>query len=108
MTAPAADKLSRDVQRVHDLIRLACDRAATEAEARTAAFAAVKLIHQHGMRVVATAPEPEPAEEGRFINAKFASACRVCGAPVYAGQPCWWKRGGGVEHLPCHRSRGAA
>lgn len=110
MTSTLDAKLSRDVQRVHDLIRLACDSAATEAEARTAAWAAVRLIHLRGLLVLAVAPQPAPpppppVDDGRYINAKFASACRVCGDTVYAGQPCWWRRSGGVEHLACHHSR---
>jgi hypothetical protein len=40
------------VQRVNDLIRLAVDAGASEHEARTAAFQAVRLLAKHGLRVV--------------------------------------------------------
>jgi hypothetical protein len=113
--------LSRDVQRVHDLIRLAVDSAAAEAEARTAALTACKLIFRRKLLVVAVAPQPQPAPpprppppppprqqpSGARITSRYRSFCHVCGGAVEVGQACWWTRGIGVEHLRC-RNQGAA
>lgn len=120
--------VTREVQRVRDLVRLAANDGAAEAEARTAALAACKLISKHGMivlahlpepmiveRIVERAPEPRratsysppppPHPHGhrgrRVIRSRYASSCRVCGDPIEVGDLVSWVRGEGVSHPEC-------
>lgn len=120
MSAPI---VTREVERVRDLVRLAVDSGAAEAEARTAALAACKLIMKHGLIVLARMPEPlivervievqtapppraapprpGPASRGRVIVSRYECTCRNCGSAIDVGDRVYWVRGEGSVHLEC-------
>lgn len=100
------------VQRVRDLVRLAVDPAASEAEARTAAFTACKLIAAHGILIGETAPAASTPRQTtrtaqaqragfRIIRARFTQTCITCGDRIQVGERCAWMKGVGVRHIHC-------
>ena len=104
------------VQRALDLIRLAVDRGAASEEARTAAYAACKLIWEHKLTLaVSSGAEKKkaraPAREKRRTRAEgWASAknldvdgaCALCGYVMASQKTCWNEKLGYV-HAKCNR-----
>jgi hypothetical protein len=109
---------SREVERVHHLIKLAVDAGAAENESRNAAVMACRLIDKHGLAIVAHAPSepyrapppppprPPPPQahstaRGRVIYSRFATTCRACREPIEVGERIYWVRGEGSIHVGC-------
>ena len=100
------------VQRALDLIRLAVDRGAASEEARTAAYAACKLIWEHKLTLAvssgaekkkARAPARESAEDWASTkNLDIDGACPRCGYVMASQKTCWNEKLGYV-HAKCNR-----
>ena len=107
MSTAVAEK----VRRAMELITLAVNPAASREEARTAAWAAVTLIHKQGLRVVANgAPDPQPPPAPRPVPpqarirvpnsapvatsilypSKYSGCCARCGKQYSVGTTIWW------------------
>lgn len=101
---------------VRDLLRLALDAGASEAEARTAAMAACRLIERHGLLDRSATPAPPPPSprspparpyvhsafgDGVLLTNRYRSKCQLCFAMVEVGALVRWKRDAGIAHAHC-------
>lgn len=97
------DSKTKDLRRLHDLVRLALDSGASTEEARTAAMAAVRIVSQHKLYEPAkpvvkyiniSQPQPkyktEDKSKARFITAKYVAMCPVCSDWISPGVRCVW------------------
>jgi hypothetical protein len=105
--------MSADVlKRIEQLIALAASPEVEEA--RSAAFAAAKLIREHAVKLsVDSAAQPSPKRgaerpkstakmtEPRVITAKYPGRCRRCGTSHGAGDQVRWMAGIGACHVAC-------
>lgn len=94
------------IAKVHKLIALATNAAASEHEARTAALMACKLIAQHKLLTVtftatpapkpapkpsnpapkpAAAKPPAPKHKVKVMTALYGTWCGCCGDPIFKG-----------------------
>lgn len=90
-------------------------------EARTASYAAVRLIKKH--KIVLTLPargapvsfpapkvdvasvvreKKSPTGQWRDMEAKYQTACKHCDKPIRKDQPIKWARGKGAFHPKCY------
>lgn len=94
--------MSAALSRIQHLIALAESRGVEDAEARTAARIAVKLIHAHGieMRDPSESASPPP----RMIHSRYAGRCNKCGASYQQGELVAWTKGCGAAHPGCVRA----
>lgn len=104
--------IAAPAQRARDLVRLAVDAGAAEAEARTAAHTACRLIVKHGLFLVSaeeiaqlpTARHEPPLStvaRRRVIRSRFRQRCISCARAIHVGDRCIWVMGRGVLHLEC-------
>jgi hypothetical protein len=89
------------VTRVEQLIALALDPAASEAEARTAAYVACSTIRQHGLTLTEPRGGPPLLERTRRCRTRFSAPCLLCLRPYSAGETVLGRPGVGAAHLAC-------
>jgi hypothetical protein len=101
------------ITRVENLIRLATDPAAAEAESRTSALIACKMIRERDLSVFprlllldlvrseSRREPPKPPASRTIIRAKFDGFCRYCGFGWVVGQKIAWCREHGAACLDC-------
>lgn len=99
-------------ERIRQLVRLATDPAASEAEARTVALRACLEIRKHNATITigaphAPQPQPQPSRQSgrkrRVIVSQYAGFCRSCDQRYAAGERVAWASGEGAIHEKCNK-----
>jgi hypothetical protein len=91
------------MQRIQALISRATHAGTGEAEARTSAHIACRLIREHGVALSLGTPKPgAPPPKRRVIYSKYASHCTGCNKAIAIGESVAWAKGAGVLCTICH------